>query len=292
MGILDSVIGAITSPTGIGAAITGGLGLLGAKQQQDTALQQQQNAQQFSAEQVAQQEEFQTGQVLQQEQYGEIERQRQQATYEAERSTAYQTAVQDMEKAGLNPMLAYSQGGAPTAMGSSPTASAASGASANGYMAPAVNRLGAAISSAAAITNIDAIAAKAERDRAEAAAKTEELPVIRGQVGLQDQQVAKLREEAEQLSRQHELTFAETMLVRQQINNAIKTGENIDADTGRLKATTDNTRVNTVLGQLEIPQARNIANVQGSWWSRNVAPYLPDILKSTSSAASIRGLMR
>jgi len=35
-------------------------------------------------------------------------------------SSAYQRGVQDMKKAGLNPMLAYSQGGASTPMGSMP----------------------------------------------------------------------------------------------------------------------------------------------------------------------------
>ncbi len=38
------------------------------------------------------------------------------------RSTAYQTAMQDMRKAGLNPMLAYQQGGAATPGGASYTA--------------------------------------------------------------------------------------------------------------------------------------------------------------------------
>lgn len=37
------------------------------------------------------------------------------------RSTQYQTAVKDMQAAGLNPMLAYSQGGAGTPSGSLPT---------------------------------------------------------------------------------------------------------------------------------------------------------------------------
>ena len=35
-------------------------------------------------------------------------------------SSAYQRAVKDMQAAGLNPMLAYSQGGAPSPMGSMP----------------------------------------------------------------------------------------------------------------------------------------------------------------------------
>jgi hypothetical protein len=51
--------------------------------------------------------------------------QRQMDFQERMRQTQYQTAVEDMQKAGLNPMLAYSQGGAGTptgAMGSVSTA--------------------------------------------------------------------------------------------------------------------------------------------------------------------------
>lgn len=44
-------------------------------------------------------------------------------------NTSYQRAVADMQKAGLNPLLAYSQGGSSTPSGSAASGSAASGSS-------------------------------------------------------------------------------------------------------------------------------------------------------------------
>ena len=55
-------------------------------------------------------------------------------------NTAYQRAVQDMSAAGINPILAFNQGGA----------SAPSGASSSGAMAEVTNELGGAVSSAIA----------------------------------------------------------------------------------------------------------------------------------------------
>jgi hypothetical protein len=76
-GIDDAVIGAVAGPA-IGSLIGGGLGLLGQNKANEAneAMMNQANA--FSAQQFA---------------------------------TRYQTTVKDLEAAGLNPMLAYGQGG-------------------------------------------------------------------------------------------------------------------------------------------------------------------------------------
>lgn len=94
-GIVESVGKALNPSNIIGPIIGAGASLIGGALTNQAQKQQANAAMDFSAAQTQQQMDFQ----------------------ERMRSTQYQTAVQDLIAAGLNPMLAYTQGGAGTPSG-------------------------------------------------------------------------------------------------------------------------------------------------------------------------------
>jgi hypothetical protein len=90
---IDDAIMAAVAPAVIGGAMDMAGGIFGNNANKDNA----QQANQFASAQSAQQMDFQREM----------------------RATQYQTTVEDLKKAGLNPMLAYTQGGAGTPAGAS-----------------------------------------------------------------------------------------------------------------------------------------------------------------------------
>lgn len=110
---IADIAGVATTGVPWGSIASGGLALAGGMMSNNANANQAQMANQFSAQQTQKQMDFQREM----------------------RETQYQTSVSDLKKAGLNPMLAYTQGGAGTPSGAS---SAGQQATYQNAMAPAI----------------------------------------------------------------------------------------------------------------------------------------------------------
>lgn len=173
MGFLDVVKTVAPFVPVVGPAISAVTGLIGASKTNSAQDARQQDAEAFNAEQAQLNRDFQAGQAKQQMDY-----------QERLSNSAYQRAMGDMRTAGLNPLLAYSQGGASTPIGASASGSQASAPT----PAPVINKTAAAMDAASKtmanaqqfsqIENINANTKKTQAD--------EELTRVRTQVEASD----------------------------------------------------------------------------------------------------------
>ena len=252
MGLFDGITNAISSAASsvgkfvsgnVGSLIGGGAQLLGGLLTNEAQADQAQNAMNFSAQQSQAQMDFQ----------------------ERMRRTQYQTAVEDLKAAGLNPMLAYMHGGAGT-----PSGSAAVGQQAN-MRNPADNLAG----SASMIANIRADLDKKEAETVESISRTgvndEQRKLLNAQTILAILEAPNVSERTKQIA-------AETLLA-----NARVTATNAEETAIRL-----DTMIRT-LG--DVPEAK----AKGSYFTN--APYNPfyirdvkDVSQSVSSAVGAANL--
>lgn len=208
-------------------------------------------------------------------------------------NTAYQRATEDMKAAGINPLLAVMKGGATTPGGAMGNAGQASSVA----PIPKQNAFQAGLNSGLQVAqafasqkNIDADTAlkKAQTAREMASAGQAEATTKDILYKLQEKVPEEIRvlraEQGSHLWRQAVDAAQEQVLKMEKL---LKLGqiELVDAQT-------QYERVKTLLSNLAVPEARNAANAQDSWWMRNVSPYLPDVLKSTGAAGAVRGLAR
>lgn len=192
-------------------------------------------------------------------------------------STAYQRAVKDMQAAGLNPMLAYSQGGASSPSGvaiGSPGGSGASGSGVTSSGARAVmqnpvpgNVFNTAVSAAKQVSEIQNI--QATNKNIEATTDN-----IDADTALKRSQSATASADAGLKGQQAELAHQTIQKVLSEINKNA-------ASAGNLKAM-------TALLISQLPAALNAAGMQDTWWMKYVSPFMPDLLKSTSALKFVK----
>ena len=211
----------------IGGLIGGALGFIGQQQTNQKNWDIAQAANQASAEQAARQMDFQ----------------------ERMRKTQYQTAVEDMKASGLNPMLAYSQGGAGTptgAMGSVSTATMknALGAGVTGYQQMSMNEADIDLKKATTV-GTTASTIKTEADTIKTAA---DIGYILENTKLNQQTQRNLEEQLKKL--------------QQEILNLRATEKYTSAATGKVGAETVNIK-------------ENIAPSVDPYWYRDIKKYVP-----------------
>lgn len=231
-GVIESVGKALSAPSVVPAFIGGGASLLGGLFTNQAQAEQAAAAQAFSAAQSQSQMDFQ-------------------ATM---RATQYQTAVKDLIAAGLNPMLAYQQGGAGTP----------SGSAAIGQQATLRNPAEALASSAAQLGNIEA------------------------DLKLKHANTVESYERADMYSADTKLKLLEAPNVSQRLKNLIS--EELLNDARRTATNADEAvrRVDEQIKRLgDLPEAKS----KGRYYEQ--APYNPFALRDLSQAgASAAGIAR
>lgn len=276
-----------------GASVIGGL--MSSEGQDDvnaTNLQIAANNSAFNAEQARINREFQDTQAL-----------RQMTFQETQREDQYQTAVADMKAAGLNPMLAYAQGGAKPTSGAMAGGSQATSAQ-NAVMG---NRALAGLqgaASAAQITNIQADTEKkdAETDltRAqipESQARTEYTKALKKlsdneleeKVKTFDNRLKTLGWTTRQAEAESDIRTSQQHLesARWNFHNDVAKGER-----DKLIAEASAIAAEARIRHLEIPAAVNAAAMERTEFGK-VKPYIDPVTKGLGAAVgAIRNLRR
>lgn len=206
----------------------------------------------------------------------------QMAFQERMRDTAYQAAVKDLQKAGLNPMLAFSNGGAAVPSGAMGHVDNAMGPAVSNAMQTyqahqAVESAKTAQDNVKADTvNKNAATANINQDTAKKAAETEvqiaNATLSNAQTGLARQQLVESQSRQENYGASTAYTKSQTDYQRLQNANydvfldqlKAQTRNNL-ASAGQANAIMTNTQQNTLFNKYGEAGLRNDAEFEGSW---------------------------
>lgn len=250
----------------------------------------------FQAEQAETNRFFQAHQSATNRQYQSDEARAQMAFQAQMSNTSYQRAVHDMQQAGLNPMLAYSRGGASSPAGAAGSGAQGSGAQASGAQAsamatPAMQNqwanmanagqvLQQAEKTAAETENIKAQTRLTSAQESETYQKTATGSAteanLRKETDLRDEQIKLVREQIQLSIREFRLKGVQIIKFEEEIMNVLKEGKRIDAHTSNLET-------QNILDRLLIPAAKNAASMEETPFGE-ATKYLKPILDVFNSA--------
>lgn len=343
MGFFDGIIGAIAPAVGtffggpvggiigsaVGGAISGHSAEQGQREQNQLNQMSAETQMAFQREMTGRQESFQSSQISGAQAYNSLEAgigrdfNADQAVAarafnrtEAERNRDFQMymsdtanvrAMNDLTKAGLNPMLAMHAGGASSPAGSMASAGAAqsgfassgfaSGSTASGSAPRMESPKLAALNSAAVLSKVAAeienIRADTDVRRSQALVNAVQVPKIEQDTKTSISSAAHLDAQTKDIlerlrvlmPEQHAKLASEVFLNNARSNLTIEQWHHEFEKKGLTKA-------EAKLATLEIPRAQNYANTQDTWYMRNISPYLPDFLKGAVSGRALRGAVR
>jgi len=293
MGLFDGIVGSVLG-------LVGDIG--GAAAEVTTSKKAQKRAHAFSAAEAEKSRDFTSSMFDKTTAYNSAEAVAQRDWQEQMRQTQYKTAVGDMQSAGLNPMLAYMQGGAGT-----PSSSAASvgtpGSAQGSSSSMQTPRLTGMVSNAVQTANLiaqqknidadtqnkevltDKIEAETNLTNASAGQVHVNTEKLREEVTKTRQEVSVLEEKQLNLAQERELTFAREQLVRAETVLRTESKGTPAAQRALIKAQEALTRIRGINEGLETPRKRNEAAAESSWFKRDVSPYLGDMQKLGISSA-------
>lgn len=238
-----------------------------------------------------------------------------------QRSTAHQVAIADMKAAGLNPMLAALKGGAqPMASSTGPTppvAKSSGNPHMNDTLSPALNTAFKAKTLEATLDNMKEtnenlreqnklLRAQERKEQATADNLNANTLVAGKQIGLVSQQTATSSAQAQHLLAQLPEIKAriEKMKVETEhegvkihateaLSNLHRAEE--DYKRGKISYQQYTAQIEQATAKIltnAIGKSDNEAEAQRSWWMKNIAPYMPEVLKGGSALQLYKGMGR